>query len=162
MTFRSFAPIMLACAVAAPAHAAQPARTPIEAAVKLAELQGISHAAIQKGLDSFPGLAHRLEFVRELQGVEWINDSKATNVDSALVALRAHPGRVWLIAGGKWKGAPYAPLGEAARGKVKGVLTIGQDARLNHRFSVVAGVRAEECAARLRAFFAALRAAGEK
>ena len=84
--------------------------------------------AIQRGLDRFPGLAHRLESVRELDGVEWINDSKATNVDSSLVALKALPGRVWLIAGGKGKGAPYAPLVEAARGKVLGVLTIGKDA----------------------------------
>ncbi len=52
-------------------------------------MAGIPDAAIQKGLDSFAGLPHRLEFVRELNGVEWINDSKATNVDSSLVALKA-------------------------------------------------------------------------
>jgi UDP-N-acetylmuramoylalanine--D-glutamate ligase len=98
------------------------------AAVKLAELHGVSREAIQKGLDSFPGLAHRLEFVRELHGVEWINDSKATNVDSSLVALKALAGNIWLIAGGKGKGAPYDPMVEASKGKVKGVLTIGDDA----------------------------------
>jgi UDP-N-acetylmuramoylalanine--D-glutamate ligase len=98
------------------------------AAVKLAELQGVSPAAIQQGLDAFPGLAHRLELVRELHGVEWINDSKATNVDSSLVALKALPGNIWLIAGGKGKGAPYDPMVEASKGKVKGVLTIGDDA----------------------------------
>jgi UDP-N-acetylmuramoylalanine--D-glutamate ligase len=98
------------------------------AAVMLAELHGVPKEAIQKGLDTFPGLAHRLEFVRDLHGVEWINDSKATNVDSSLVALNALPGNIWLIAGGKGKGAPYAPLVLASAGKVKGVLTIGDDA----------------------------------
>jgi UDP-N-acetylmuramoylalanine--D-glutamate ligase len=98
------------------------------AAALMARLAGIPDAAIQRGLDSFPGLPHRLEFVRERNGVEWINDSKATNVDSSLVAMKALKGDVWLIAGGKGKGAPYEPLVEAARGKLKGVLTIGKDA----------------------------------
>jgi UDP-N-acetylmuramoylalanine--D-glutamate ligase len=60
--------------------------------------------------------------------VEWVNDSKATNVDSVLVALRAFAGNLLLIAGGKGKGAPYQPMVEEGRGKVKAVLTIGQDA----------------------------------
>ena len=94
----------------------------------MARLSGLDDAAIQRGLDAFPGLPHRLEFVRELDGVEWINDSKATNVDSSLVALKALAGRIWLIAGGKGKGAPYAPLVEAAKGKLLGVLTLGDDA----------------------------------
>ncbi len=98
------------------------------AASLMAAKAGISHAAIQAGLDSFPGLPHRLELVRSLDGVEWINDSKATNVDSSLVAMHAFDGGLWLIAGGKGKGAPYAPLVEAAKGKVRGVLTIGADA----------------------------------
>lgn len=100
------------------------------AAVLMAHLSGVPDATIQAGLDGFPGLPHRMEFVRELDGVEWLNDSKATNVDSSLVALNALPGRVWLIAGGKGKGAPYAPLVDAARGKVQGVLTIGADAKV--------------------------------
>lgn len=98
------------------------------AAALLARLHGVDPQAIQRGLDAFPGLPHRLELVRELDGVEWINDSKATNVDSSLVALKALSGGVWLIAGGKGKGAPYAPLVEASAGKLKGVLTIGDDA----------------------------------
>ncbi len=100
------------------------------AAALMARLAGIPDEAIQKGLDSFPGHAHRLEFVRERGGVEWINDSKATNVDSSLVAMKALKGDVLLIAGGKGKGAPYEPLVEAARGKVKAVFTIGKDAPL--------------------------------
>ncbi|ATB27822.1 UDP-N-acetylmuramoyl-L-alanine--D-glutamate ligase [Melittangium boletus] len=100
------------------------------AAALLARLGGVSHAAVQAGLDSYPGLPHRLESVRVLEGVEWVNDSKATNVDSVLVALRAFSRDVLLIAGGKGKGAPYAPMVEEGRSKVKAVLTIGQDAPL--------------------------------
>ncbi|RYZ35419.1 MAG: UDP-N-acetylmuramoyl-L-alanine--D-glutamate ligase [Myxococcaceae bacterium] len=106
------------------AHNAQNAM----AATLLARLGGISADAVQAGLDGYPGLPHRLESVRVLDGVEWVNDSKATNVDSVLVALKAFAGGVWLIAGGKGKGAPYAPMVEAGQGKVKGVLTLGQDA----------------------------------
>jgi len=98
------------------------------AAALLASLSGVQAEAIQRGLDSYPGLPHRLEWVRTLAGVEWINDSKATNVDSTLVALKAFPANVWLIAGGYGKGAPYEPMVEASIGRVKGVLTVGQDA----------------------------------
>src|SRR6185436_11199955 len=98
------------------------------AAALLASLSGVNDRAIQQGLDSYPGLPHRMEVVRTLDGVEWINDSKATNVDSSVVALRAFEGGVWLIAGGLGKGAPYAPMVELSRGKVRAVLTIGQDA----------------------------------
>ncbi|MBM4379775.1 MAG: UDP-N-acetylmuramoyl-L-alanine--D-glutamate ligase, partial [Deltaproteobacteria bacterium] len=98
------------------------------AAALLACACGASTEALQRGLDGYPGLPHRMEFVRALHGVEWINDSKATNVDSSLVALRAFTRGVWLIAGGKGKGAPYTPLVELAPGRVAGVLTVGQDA----------------------------------
>ena len=102
------------------------------AATLLAFHAGVGREALQAGLDGFPGLPHRLESIRTLDGVEWINDSKATNVDAVLTALGAFsPGqRLWLIAGGKGKGAPYRPLVEAAVGKVAGVLTVGQDAPL--------------------------------
>ncbi|HET9038423.1 MAG TPA: UDP-N-acetylmuramoyl-L-alanine--D-glutamate ligase [Myxococcaceae bacterium] len=102
------------------------------AATLLAFHAGVRADALQAGLDGFPGLPHRLEAIRTLDGVEWINDSKATNVDAVLTALAAFPAgqRLWLIAGGKGKGAPYRPLVEAAVGKVAGVLTVGQDAPL--------------------------------
>lgn len=106
------------------AHNAQNAM----AATLLARLGGVAREAVQAGLDSYPGLPHRLESVRVLEGVEWVNDSKATNVDSVLVALRAFKGDLLLIAGGKGKGAPYQPMVDEGRGKVKGVLTIGKDA----------------------------------
>ncbi len=102
------------------------------AASLLALHAGVRPAQVQRGLDDFPGLPHRLESIRVLDGVEWVNDSKATNVDAAVVALKAFPAgsRLWLLAGGKGKGAPYAPLREAAGGKVAAVLTLGQDGPL--------------------------------
>ncbi len=100
------------------------------AAVLLARHAGLTPEAIQRGLDAYGGLPHRLESVATVDGVEWVNDSKATNVDSTLVALTAFPkGNLWLVLGGKGKGAPYTPLVEAARGRVKGVLTLGDDAK---------------------------------
>lgn len=98
------------------------------AAALLAHLGGVDVAAVQRGLDRYPGLPHRLEWVRTLGGVEWINDSKATNVDSTLVALKAFPANVWLIAGGRGKNTPYEPMVQASLGRVKGVLTVGEDA----------------------------------
>jgi UDP-N-acetylmuramoylalanine--D-glutamate ligase len=97
-------------------------------AVLAVRLAGVGAEAIQAGLDAYPGLAHRIEYAGTVNGVEYINDSKGTNVDSTVVALKAFPGGVWLIAGGRGKGAPYTPMAEVSRGRVKGVLTIGEDA----------------------------------
>jgi len=96
------------------------------AAIECARMMGASAEAVQAGLSTFAGLPHRLELVAELDGVQWRNDSKATNVDSALTALLALARPVLLIAGGKDKGAPWAPLVEAAKGRVKQVLAIGE------------------------------------
>jgi len=101
------------------------------AAALCARFMGVSGAEVQAGLDAFPGLPHRLELVRDRDGVEWVNDSKATNVDSTAVGLAAFPaGRphVVLILGGRGKRAPYAPLRPLFGGRVKALLTIGEDA----------------------------------
>jgi UDP-N-acetylmuramoylalanine--D-glutamate ligase len=101
------------------------------AALTCAWLLGVPGDAVQRGLDRFPGLPHRLQLVRERNGVEWVNDSKATNVDSTSVALAAFaPGRprVVVVMGGLGKGAPYTPLRELFAGRVKALLTIGEDA----------------------------------
>lgn len=98
------------------------------AAILAARLAGADESAVREGLTTFPGLPHRLEVVRTLDGVEWINDSKATNVDSTSVALKALPGPVIWIAGGLGKNAPYAPLRPLIQGRVKALLTIGADA----------------------------------
>jgi UDP-N-acetylmuramoylalanine--D-glutamate ligase len=127
------------------------------AATLLALHVGVKPEAVQRGLDSFPGLPHRLESVRVLDGVEWVNDSKATNVDAAVVALKAFPegSRLFLLAGGKGKGAPYAPLREAAGGKVAAVLTLGQDGPLieqefSTQYTVHACLTLERAVARAR------------
>jgi UDP-N-acetylmuramoylalanine--D-glutamate ligase len=101
------------------------------AAVLCARALGVPAEVVQAGLDAFPGLPHRLELVSERAGVEWVNDSKATNVDSTLVGLSAFPpgaARLVLIMGGRGKGAPYAPLRPLFAERVKALLTIGEDA----------------------------------
>lgn len=103
------------------------------AAILAARLAGATEAGVREGLQSFPGLPHRLELVRTAFGAEWINDSKATNVDSTLVALRSFERGVVWIAGGLGKGSPYAPLAPLLPGRVKALLTIGQDAETIER-----------------------------
>jgi UDP-N-acetylmuramoylalanine--D-glutamate ligase len=98
------------------------------AACLLARHLGVHVDALQRGLDTYPGLPHRLEPIRVLDGVEWINDSKATNVDSVEKSLSAFEGNVHIIMGGRGKGSSYGPLRELMRGRVKTILTIGEDA----------------------------------
>ena len=98
------------------------------AAILLARTFGVPADAVRAGLHTFGGLAHRMESVRTLDGVEWVNDSKATNVESTVVALRAFETGVVLIAGGHGKGAPYAPLVALGPGRIRAVLTVGEDA----------------------------------
>src|SRR5207237_7389548 len=98
------------------------------AACLLAGHLGVPSDSLQKGLETYPGLPHRLEPVRVLDGVEWINDSKATNVDSVEKSLSAFESGVHIIMGGRGKGAPYAPLRDLIRARVKSILTVGEDA----------------------------------
>ena len=100
------------------------------AAVLCARLAGVDTESVQKGLDRYPGLHHRMESVGHIGGVEFINDSKATNVDSTLVALRSFDKGLLLIAGGRGKGMPYTPMVELAPGRIRTVFTIGEDAPL--------------------------------
>ncbi len=80
------------------------------AAATAACLAGAAPAAIAEGVRSFPGVEHRLQFVAEIAGVQFYNDSKATNVDATEKALEAFPGNVLIILGGKDKGSDYRPL----------------------------------------------------
>ena len=101
------------------------------AAVLCARLLGVPGSRVQAGLDEFRGLPHRLEVGREHGGVEWVNDSKATNVDSTQVGLAAFPAsgpRVILVMGGRGKGAPYTGLRPLFPDRVKALFTIGEDA----------------------------------
>ncbi len=97
------------------------------AAVCLA--RGIEADAVRAGLRSFAGVQHRLEEVASRDGVRWVNDSKATNVASTLVALDAFaPGTVHLILGGQGKGQDFAELRGPVGTRCKAVYLIGEDA----------------------------------
>jgi len=95
------------------------------AAVAAARLAGASAATIARGVRSFAGVEHRLEFVAEIGGVRYYNDSKATNVDATLKALDAFPGRILVILGGKDKGSDYTVLQKPLREKAILALLIG-------------------------------------
>ncbi|MFW6114743.1 MAG: UDP-N-acetylmuramoyl-L-alanine--D-glutamate ligase [Thermodesulfobacteriota bacterium] len=81
---------------------------------------------IQKGINSFKGLPHRIEFVGTLGGVDFYNDSKATNISAAIQSITSFSRPVVLIAGGKHKGSDYLPLVNAAEGRVKNAVLIGE------------------------------------
>ncbi len=98
------------------------------AAAAAAKLAGVDPAAIAEAVRSFAGVEHRIEYVDTISGVEYFNDSKATNVDAALKALDAFPGNVLLILGGRDKGCDYAILRDALRRRARMVLLIGEAA----------------------------------
>jgi len=97
----------------------------VMAAIAATRLAGAEPAAIAKGVRSFSGVEHRLEFVADIGGVRYYNDSKATNVDAALKALDAFPGRILIILGGKDKGSDYTVLQPPLREKAILALLIG-------------------------------------
>jgi UDP-N-acetylmuramoylalanine--D-glutamate ligase len=94
-------------------------------AATIAHLAGARLADIGAAMYSFPGVEHRIEFVRSLDGVDYFNDSKATNVDATLKAIAAFPRGLWIILGGKDKGSDYFPLAEALGHCAKAALLIG-------------------------------------
>jgi UDP-N-acetylmuramoylalanine--D-glutamate ligase len=98
------------------------------AAVCATRLCGVPAAQIREAVRSFKAVEHRLEFVADVGGVAYYNDSKATNVDATKKALEAFPGCVHLILGGKDKNSDYAELSDLVRGRVKTVATIGSAA----------------------------------
>ena len=97
----------------------------VMAAAAAAWLAGIAPETIARAVESFPGVEHRIEFVRELDGVRYYNDSKATNVDAAEKAIDAFAGGLWIILGGKDKHSDYTPLAARLADKAKGILLIG-------------------------------------
>jgi len=97
----------------------------VMAAAAAASLAGAPLDGIAAAVRTFKAVEHRLEFVRQVGGVDFYNDSKATNVDSTLKALEAFDGPLWVILGGKDKGGDYAPLGPQLAAKARGVLLIG-------------------------------------
>jgi UDP-N-acetylmuramoylalanine--D-glutamate ligase len=95
------------------------------AAATTARLANVDAATIGKAVKSFAGVEHRLEFVAEIGGVRYYNDSKATNVDATLKALDAFPGGILVILGGKDKGSDYTVLQKPLREKAVLALLIG-------------------------------------
>lgn len=89
---------------------------------------GLGHEVIGRGLRSFHALIHRVEPVREVAGVLWINDSKATNVSSTLVAVQAMTRPCVLLLGGRHKGEPYTGLRDALRQRCLAVVAYGEAA----------------------------------
>ena len=102
-------------------------RNPNQAAVlEVARIVGIPDERAVEVFAAFKGIEHRLEFVERVDGVTFINDSKATTADSALWALKNIPGPIVLIAGGKHKGIDYGVVVPDAAAKVKRAVLIGE------------------------------------
>ncbi|QGX90702.1 UDP-N-acetylmuramoyl-L-alanine--D-glutamate ligase [Tatumella sp. TA1] len=102
------------------------------AALALAEAVGVPRASCLKALTTFTGLAHRYQLVHRHAGVEWINDSKATNVGSTEAALKGMKcqGTLWLLLGGDGKSADFSPLERLIQGNNIKVYCFGRDAEL--------------------------------
>ena len=100
----------------------------VMAAVAIGILCGCRLEAIRRALSTFSGLEHALEFVRELRGVKFFNDSKGTNVDATEKALASFDEPILLILGGKDKGGNFAQLRDPVRRKVKRVVVMGEAA----------------------------------
>ena len=96
------------------------------AALLLARHGGAGLEPIRAGLRTYPGLAHRIALCGERGGVKAYNDSKGTNVDATLIAVRALPGPLVLLLGGQDKGTSYAPLRAALAGKLREAVFLGE------------------------------------
>jgi UDP-N-acetylmuramoylalanine--D-glutamate ligase len=95
------------------------------AAVAMGMAAGIEPVAIRRAVKDFRAVEHRLEYVATLRGVQYYNDSKATNVDATIKALQSFPANIHLILGGKDKGSDYSELNALIAERVKRVYTIG-------------------------------------
>jgi UDP-N-acetylmuramoylalanine--D-glutamate ligase len=128
------------------------------AALALGEALELPLEAMLEELEEFPGLPHRSQWVAEVRGVTYINDSKGTNVGATLAAVSGMSGPLVMIAGGEGKNQDFAPLAAAFRGKVRHTVLIGRDAPL--LAAALAGVcTLETCATLPEAVRAAARAA---
>jgi UDP-N-acetylmuramoylalanine--D-glutamate ligase len=97
----------------------------IMAAIAVAKAVGVAAPSIQRSLEAFPGLEHRLEFVREKNGVRYYNDSKATNVGAVVKSLASFAAPIILIAGGGDKGGDYGVLRDGIEKRVKRLVLFG-------------------------------------
>jgi UDP-N-acetylmuramoylalanine--D-glutamate ligase len=86
---------------------------------------GCDPTQIRKAIREFKAVEHRLEYIATIRGVDFYNDSKATNVDATIKAIESFPANIHLILGGKDKGSDYSVLNDLLRQRVKAVYTIG-------------------------------------
>lgn len=98
------------------------------AALAAGELMGLDIAPMLQVLHEFPGLPHRMQFVAEIGGKSFINDSKATNVGAAIASVASVDGFVVLIAGGQGKGGDFRSLAKDTAPRLRAALLIGEDA----------------------------------
>lgn len=98
------------------------------AALAVGTLLGLDRSAMLQVLVEFPGLPHRMQFVARIGAVDYINDSKATNVAAAVASIQSVEGMLVLIAGGDGKGGDFSELADAIEGKLRGAVLIGRDA----------------------------------
>jgi UDP-N-acetylmuramoylalanine--D-glutamate ligase len=129
------------------------------AAVACALAAGAPPESLEGAIRAFRAVAHRIEPVRHLDGVAYVNDSKGTNVESTVKALESFTERVVLIAGGQGKGQDFRPLAGAARGRVSHALLIGVDGPAVAAALEAAGVPATPCPSLAAAVEAARRLA---
>jgi UDP-N-acetylmuramoylalanine--D-glutamate ligase len=119
------------------------------AAVCAARLAGVSPASIRSTVERFRAVEHRLEYVATVNGVEFYDDSKATNVDAAIKAVTAFPGGIHLILGGKDKNSDYSLLAPYLRERVRAVYTIGSAApKIESQLRGVVPIHSSETLAR--------------
>jgi len=98
------------------------------AALALGEAAGLPMPKMLQALESFPGLPHRSQWIADVAGVRYVDDSKGTNVGATIAAVAGMPGPLVMIAGGQGKGQDFTPLAQAFRGKVRHAVLIGKDA----------------------------------
>jgi len=122
--------------------------------------RGLPRDAVAAGLRTFSGVAHRLEPIASRHGVAFVNDSKATNVASTLVALRSYPGGVHLIAGGRGKRQDFSPLAAVVSERCRAVYLIGEAAAELEHALAPAGLPIHQVGDLAAAVAAAATAAG--
>ncbi|MDH5620011.1 MAG: UDP-N-acetylmuramoyl-L-alanine--D-glutamate ligase [Gammaproteobacteria bacterium] len=115
------------------------------AALAAGELLGLDLGAMLQVLVEFPGLPHRMQFVARIGAVDYINDSKATNVAAAVASIESVDGMLVLVAGGLGKGGDFSELAAAIEGKLRGAVLIGEDAeKIAHALDTVMPVHFAE------------------
>ncbi|MFT4553023.1 MAG: UDP-N-acetylmuramoylalanine--D-glutamate ligase [Chlamydiales bacterium] len=132
------------------------------AAFSLCYEAGVSPQQFEKELENFKKAPHRLEFVREINGVAFINDSKATNAEAVVRAVESMQGKVILIAGGQDKGLSYKSWPEVFQGKVRCVCAIGETAsKIAQELDKVSEVKIFESLNKAINFASSISKAGE-